>query len=246
MHAGRYPIRVGISGWSLLSRTERDMLPGRGPVLARYGRLLEAVEVNTTFYRSHAPETYRRWAEQVPEEFRFAVKMPGWLTHRGRLRRLEGLERFIAEVQHLGPKLGPVLVQLPPSLRFCAQAAEVFFRALRDRFSGPVACEAREASWFSEEADRLLADLRIARVVADPAPVAGELWPGGWPEWVYVRLHGRPMYYGVYEEEEIRRWAERLLGWSASAPVWCFFNNTASARALEAACRLRQMLSGCL
>ncbi|MCX7906227.1 MAG: DUF72 domain-containing protein [Bacteroidetes bacterium] len=227
-------IYVGTSGWSVLSRPERRALGGPGPLLARYGRVFPAVEVNTTFYRSHRPGTYARWAELVPEGFRFAVKMPRWITHLGRLRRLDGLEPFLTEVRHLGPKLGPVLVQLPPSLRYDPEPVETFFAALRGLYDGPCACEGRHGSWFSEEAGAMLGRWRIARVVADPAPIPAEPEPGGCGELVYVRLHGRPrMYYSAYAPAELEAWIGRLLRWAKRGPVWCFFNNTASQEGLE-------------
>src|SRR5690606_831858 len=115
-------------------------------------------------------------------------------------RRLVGADEllgaFLAEVRLLGAKLGPVLVQLPPSLAYEPAAAAAFFETLRGRHAGPVACEPRHLSWFDPGPETMLRSLEIARVAADPArhPSAGE--PGGWRGLEYWRLHGSPrMYY---------------------------------------------------
>ena len=76
----------------------------------------DGVEINSSFYRPHRLSTYQRWADDVPDHFRFAVKMPKTITHEGRLRDVaEPLQRFLGEIAGLGDKLGPVLIQLPPA-----------------------------------------------------------------------------------------------------------------------------------
>src|SRR5690349_23923685 len=117
-------VRVGTAGWSIPARFA-DAFPGTGSHLERYARRFDAAEINSSFYRPHRPETYARWAASVPDGFRFAVKVPREVTHR---RRLAGaadvLDRFLGEAGALGEKLGPLLVQLPPSLAFDAATAE--------------------------------------------------------------------------------------------------------------------------
>jgi len=98
-----------------------------GSHLARYAARLRVVEVNSTFYRSHRPQTYQRWASTVPEEFHFALKMPKLITHVHRLMQTATLNRFLFEVSTLGSKLGPLLVQLPPNLAFDAKTVAMFF-----------------------------------------------------------------------------------------------------------------------
>ena len=143
-----------------------------GSHLERYGAVLNAVEINSSFYRPHRTATYERWAASVPEHFRFAVKIPKAMTHEHRLKGIgDLLDRFLSEVSGLGPKLGPLLVQLPPSLRFEDGIADAFLRELRSRVEGPLVCEPRHATWFTPEIEALLDELRIARVAADPAPV---------------------------------------------------------------------------
>src|SRR5690242_13869791 len=123
-------IDVGCAGWSI-RREYAEHFPATGTHLERYARRLPAVEINSSFYRPHRPETYARWAASVPESFRFAVKVPKEITHTRRLRDVaDPLDRFLSETRALGDKLGPLLVQLPPSLRFETEVVEAFFTIL--------------------------------------------------------------------------------------------------------------------
>jgi uncharacterized protein YecE (DUF72 family) len=222
------PVYVGCAGWSI-PRAYAERFPAEGSHLERYGRRLPAVEINSSFYRPHRPQTYARWAASVPAGFRFAVKVPREITHRARLRDCAApLERFLAEASALGAQLGPLLVQLPPSLRLDPAAAEAFFALLRARFDGPVACEPRHESWFSAEAEALLVAARVARVAADPAPVPAAARPGGWPGLVYYRLHGSPvMYESDYDRAALETLTADLRAAAPGAETWCIFDNTA-------------------
>jgi uncharacterized protein YecE (DUF72 family) len=226
-------IRIGCAGWNVPAQ-HAALFASSGTHLERYARRFAAVEINTSFYRPHRPATYARWAAAAPEAFRFAVKVPREITHRRRLADFaEPLERFLAEASALGPKLGPLLVQLPPSLRFDADRAGAFFAALRERHAGQIACEPRHPSWFAPAPERLLARFKVARVAADPAPAAGAGVPGGWDGLVYVRMHGSPeMYVSAYSAAALDALAA-LVGETAArqVPIWCIFDNTAQSAA---------------
>jgi uncharacterized protein YecE (DUF72 family) len=213
-----------------LPKEQADRFPAEGSHLERYASRFPAVEINSSFYKPHRPTTYARWAESVPADFRFSVKAPKLATHERRLVDVEDvLDRFLAEATRLGDKLGPLLVQLPPSLAFSADVAKPFFLALRERFDGTVALEPRHPSWFEPAAEQLVAKHRIARVAADPSvvPAAGE--PGGWDGLVYYRLHGSPkIYHSAYPEDYLETLAKRLTLAAKSAEVWCIFDNTAA------------------
>ncbi|WP_343713938.1 DUF72 domain-containing protein [Inquilinus sp.] len=228
------PTYIGTAGWSVPSRYA-DRFPADGSHLERYAQRLNAAEINSSFYRPHRRATYERWAASVPTGFRFAVKTPRTMTQERRLKDCgELLDRFAGEVTGLGPKLGVLLVQLPPSLTFEAEAAEEFFAELRRRIDTPAACEPRHASWFGPEAEGLLAALRVARVAADPARAAGDGDPGGWDGLVYYRLHGSPrIYYSDYDETVLAGMRQRLERHrAAGVPAWCIFDNTAAFAAL--------------
>ena len=236
-------IRLGTAGWAT-PRTSADRFPAEGSGLERYAARFNAAEINSTFYRSHRPATYDRWADTTPEDFRFSVKLPKTITHERRLADSgELLAVFLAEVGQLGPKLGPLLIQLPPSLAFDAAVTRPFLESLRSRFDGPVACEPRHPTWFEADAEGALTEHRIARVAADPARVPEAAEPGGWPGLVYVRLHGSPqMYWSSYEPAYLQALARRLRG--SAAETWCVFDNTTSGAAAANALDLRALLAG--
>jgi uncharacterized protein YecE (DUF72 family) len=235
---------VGCAGWSL-PREDQPRFPAEGTHLQRYAGRFAGVEINSSFHRPHRPATYARWAEAVPDAFRFSVKVPRTITHTAKLAGTEALlDQFLAESAGLGEKLGCLLIQLPPSLAFSEETAGSFFRALRERHEGAVACEPRHATWLTEPAEALLAELRIARVAADPARAEHDAVPGGWPGLAYYRLHGSPrVYYSAYPPDYLDRLASSIRAATArGVPAWCIFDNTASGAATANALDLTSRL----
>ena len=228
---------IATAAWSI-PQTVANRFPETGSGLERYAAVFNGVEINSTFYRHHQKKTFERWADAVPEHFRFAAKIPREITHEARLRGIDPLFTvFVEEVSALEGKLGPLLCQLPPSLRFDAGDAEDAFAAMRRTFPGTLVLEPRHKSWSSPLARVLLQEYAIDRVLADPAPV----WPmsdfSEAPR--YVRLHGAPqIYYSRYSDAEIRVFAERL-----AAGSWCVFDNTASGAAIENALTMREYMA---
>ncbi len=242
MHRAHYSI--GCAGWSVPPAHTAEFVT-IGSHLERYSARFNAVELNSSFYRPHRPATYARWAATVPEDFRFAVKVPKQITHTQRLRDVDvQVERFLDDVVALGPKLGPLLVQLPPSMSFDAAAVSTFFGLLREWFSGEIVCEPRHLSWFSAEADHLLAARQVGRVAADPALVPRASVPGGWQGLVYYRLHGSPrIYYSAYGTDYIEQLAQTLASVGPDVSLWCIFDNTAAGAATQDALLLQQKLA---
>ncbi len=239
-------LHIGCAGWSL-PRSTWPAFPAEGSHLERYAARLNAVEINSSFYRPHKQETYARWAASVPDSFRFAVKLPETITHEKRLQACGPLlDEFLGQAGGLGTRLGCLLVQLPPSLAFDPAVAAAFMRDIRRRHSGAVALEARHASWFTEEADAVMAACRMARVLADPVMFDAGRWPGGYSGTVYVRLHGSPrMYYSAYARSVLDALAVRLrLAAASDAMVWCIFDNTASGAATDDALYTTQKTCG--
>lgn len=223
-----HPLYIGCATWSI-PRALSGEFPSAGSHRERYGRRFPAVEINSTFYRSHRPGTYTRWAATVPSSFRFALKAPKQITHVSRLAEPSAIEPFLGKIQMLNEKLGPILFQLPPKLVYNARTVEHFFGELRKRFDGRLVCEPRHPSWFSASANELLKALEVARVAADPAPVPVGGEPGGWLGLVYFRLHGSPrMYYSSYSPDFLDRLSSILCQAARREPVWCIFDNTAA------------------
>ena len=221
-------IYIGTAGWSI-PRAEQRRFPAGESLLARYAKVMPAVEINSTFYRPHRASTFERWAGSVPRTFRYSVKLPQAISHeQGLASSAALLKTFLADLAPLGARLGCLLVQLPPSLAFDARVARAFFTVLRKRFDHGVALEPRHASWFGTRADRLLRDFKVARVAADPARAEGDGEPGGWPGLAYFRLHGSPrMYYSSYEDAWLEALAHKLRDLRRHRiPTWCIFDNT--------------------
>ncbi len=219
-------IRIGTASWSI-PKAAAVSFPSSGTILQRYAAVFDACEINSTFYRSHKPDTYKRWAESVPDNFLFSVKLPRFITHERRLDCEErDLAAIIVEISNLGSKLGPLLIQLPPSLRFDA-TAELFIHRLRQVFAGDAIFEPRHKSWFNDEVFELLAAHRIARAAVDPATGPGSHLPSGFAELTYFRLHGSPkIYHSDYGPAFIDR-LHHILQQQNASKVWCIFDNTA-------------------
>lgn len=237
------PVWIGTAGWNVPS-LYLEHVPLGGSHLERYARRLNAVEINSSFHRPHRRATYQRWAESVPENFRFSVKVPKAITHEAGLADCDAaLDRFVEEVTGLGDKLAVLLVQLPPKSALSKRIADGFFRALRARIDTDVVLEPRHASWFAPDVDDWLAKRRIARVAADPVRVAGAGEPGGWRQLAYYRWHGSPrIYYSDYGAAAIKDLKRRVEKRAREAPTWCIFDNTTSGAALGNALRLTRLL----
>ncbi len=243
---------VGTAGWNV-PKQHRPLLSASTETLKvshleLYASRLPCVEINSSFHRPHRRATWERWGAVTPDNFRLAVKVPKAVTHTAKLVNSGGtLMEFFEAASGLGEKLGPVLVQLPPTLSFDRAVAQEFFSSLREMHAGGVVLEPRHASWFSASAEHLLQSFQIARVAADP-PKGSELaaQPGGWPGLCYWRLHGAPRtYYSDYDIHWLQMFAERLQlieGTPEVKETWVIFDNTALGYATANAVWLNEAL----
>lgn len=236
--------RIGCAGWTI-PREVIAAFPEEGSHLERYAQVFGAVEINSSFYRPHRQQTYTRWAESVPDDFRFAVKLPRTISHDAGLRAIDPLlAQFASEVSALGDKLGCLLLQLPPKFEFDASVAADFFDRAAGTFGCMLACEARHPSWFSSQATALLTARSVTRVIADPAkgqPGPHEPTTAD----IYVRLHGSPrIYYSSYSDEYLHDLGKDMaLHAKAGRDVWVIFDNTASGASVPNALTLRDALA---
>jgi uncharacterized protein YecE (DUF72 family) len=252
-------IRIGTAGWTL-PRDHAPAFPPPGDAnlthLQRYAHRLHCVEINSSFHRPHMRKTWERWASTTPLNFRFSVKIPRTITHEAKLNHCgASLQTFLDEVTGLNagpaPKLGPLLVQLPPSLAFDEPLAHDFFSTFRELYPATnpthnlAALEPRHASWFTPVANRLLRSFAIARVAADPpkgSPRAS--CPGGAQHLHYYRLHGAPRtYYSNYSDPDLTRIAHTLRADPPAASVWVIFDNTALGHATANALHLGRLFN---
>ena len=237
---GSHTAWVGTSGWQY-----RDW---RGPFYPRdlpmdewlqhYVTRFVTTEVNNTFYRLPPRATFERWERQTPEGFLMAVKASRYLTHIKRLRDpSEPVERLLEAAQGLGSSLGPVLFQLPPTLRADVGLLRDLLQSVGSRVRSAV--EFRHPSWMRSDVLDTLADEHAALVLADRPRARIE--PLATARWTYIRFHrGAESGHG-YTRRKLVRWAERL----AAMPVsqsFTYFNNDPGAAAPRDAATFRQLL----
>ena len=170
-------IRAGTSGYSYPAWRGTFYPEKLAPaaMLAYYGEQLPAVEINNTFYRMPRRDVVETWARSVPESFRFAVKVSQRITHRKRLVGVEDdLDHLLVQLEPLGARLGPLLVQLPPNLPADLERLERFLAHLAGR--ARPAFEFRHASWHSEPVLACLRERGAALVASetDEAPATCE------------------------------------------------------------------------
>lgn len=245
-----HPFHVGLSGWTY-SEWRGDFYPDGLPAkqrLAYASERFDALEVNASFYRTLRASTYAGWLTQAQPGTRFAIKAPKAVTHLRRLKdAVEPIEEFWdSGLLQLGDALGPILWQLPPSLRFDADLVGTFLDALpveRDGVHLQHALEPRHASWDADEPAALLATHDVALVTSDLA--------GRYPlidrptaSFAYLRLHGHErLYWSGYSDAQLRAWADRCRAHAAAGrEVWVFFDNSAGGRAPHDALTLRSLL----
>ena len=235
-------IRVGTSGWVYKHWRETFYPAGLpGPRwFTHYAKEFETVEINNTFYRLPPPETFRKWAGQAPPGFVYAVKGNRFITHIKKLKDPEEpLRRFLDAARELGPALGPILFQLPPTWHLDLDRLRAFIghlpRDLRFVF------EFRHPSWLHDETRRLLDATGMGYCMHDLRDFPCPGWVTG--PLAYVRFHGpgKRKYAGNYPPAALRRWARRLAGIDRDA--YAYFNNDAEGHAIRNARDLIALLS---
>ena len=237
-------IRIGTAGWAI-ARDVSEQFPAEGSSLERYASRFTVAEINSSFHREHRTSTWQRWRDSVPASFRFSVKLPKTITHQAKLRDCDDLlDDFAEQVRNLGDKLAVILVQLPPKLELDMLSASQLFEGLAQRCSAMLACEPRNTTWFTAEADDFLRELRVARVAADPALLPSAARPGGWTSLQYWRLHGSPRMYRSTYRDRIDQLASAITSEAKGrSETWCIFDNTASSAATGDALALCSAIS---
>jgi uncharacterized protein YecE (DUF72 family) len=236
-------VRIGTSGWEY-AHWARRFYPSdlsRDRWLEYYAAEFETVELNNSFYRLPGADQFSVWGDRVPHRFRFAVKASRYLTHLKRLREpKEPMRRFWTRARHLGPRLGPVLYQLPPRWKPDIERLQAFLAVVPDDRQ---AIEFRDRRWYSEGTLRPLAVAGVALCLHDMPGSAPAPEPVG--PFVYVRFHGAGTKYGgSYSPQRLTAWADRIAGWATDGlAVWAYFNNDAAGHALRDADRLRRLVA---
>lgn len=234
---------VGTSGWQYRDWKDRFYagVPQRG-WLEHYAGRFATVEINAAFYRLPAATVFERWRARTPGDFVMAVKASRFLTHIKRLREPgEPVRRLLDAARGLGDRLGPVLLQLPPTLRADAGLLADCLAAFPPEVR--VAVEPRHVSWWTDEVREVLTEHSAALCWADRCgrPIT-PLWRTA--GWGYVRFHeGAAEPWPHYGDDSLRIWAERLSAWPVGAEVFAYFNNDPGGAAITDAARLAGLVA---
>jgi uncharacterized protein YecE (DUF72 family) len=216
---------LGTSGWQYRDWRGRfypaDLPQARW--LEHYARHFRTVEVNNSFYRLPAATTFEGWARRTPDDFVFVVKASRYLTHVKRLTDSEpAVDLFMDRARALGPKLGPVLGQLPPNLQVSADR----LAAVLERFSAHgarVAVEPRHPTWFVDEVYEVLGRYGAALSLTDRHNRRGPIVPTA--DWTYLRMHeGTAHPHPRYGDRALASWVDAIRSQPVQE-VWVFFNN---------------------
>jgi uncharacterized protein YecE (DUF72 family) len=209
--------------------------------LAFYAARFPTVELNNPFYRLPTAEMFARWRHATPEGFQFAVKASRFITHIKRLVNVDQeLDLFLERALHLGPKLGPVLFQLPPTQPLDLSRLDAFLRLLNSDHRWVL--EFRHASWHTREVYQLLSEHRVALCI----PVGGGLEPDRitTAAFTYIRMHRGQEPRGGFTAAELRAWAAQVHSLTAaSKEVYVYFNNDWEGFAIRDAVALQRLLS---
>ena len=221
------PLIVGTSGWQYASWRDR-FYPRGAPQrswLAHYAERFACVEVNNTFYNLPKAETFAHWGEETPADFTFVLKLSRYLTHIRRLRDpVDSVNLFLERSRPLAAKTGPLLLQLPPSMRADPELLDAALRAFPSETR--VSVEFRHASWYTDEVMTVLRRHDAALTLTDRRgrPLQPLVRTASWG---FVRLHeGRATPYPCYGPTALRSWVERIARlWARDERVYVFFNN---------------------
>jgi len=237
-------IRIGTSGWHYrhwkgpfypLKIRDSEMLPF-------YLNRFDTVEINNTFYRLPNKNAVKAWRQHSPEGFLFAVKGSRFITHMKKLSDpAEPIKYFYDNVKLLGPKLGPIVFQLPPKWKCNIERLEAFLNELpkEPKYS----FEFRDKSWLCSEVYQLLEKHNAALCIYDLKGFESPLEITA--DFTYIRLHGpsKSAYQGCYDKKALNKWASRIKTWKGRlAAVYIYFDNDQMGYAANNAILLKEMI----
>jgi|UniRef100_A0A7C4EMD2 uncharacterized protein YecE (DUF72 family) len=205
-----------------------------------YCKHFSTVEINVTFYRDVKPSTFQKWYSITPDEFLFSVKTSRQITHFKKLKVTQELvDNFLNRTAFLKEKLGVILIQLPPSLKFDKSVIKDFFSILDKAYRYTI--EVRNKTFIDDVFFNILKENNIAFCISDSA--------GRYPfyetitaDFVYIRLHGsQRLYASEYTEEELKQWCQKIKSWNKTTYV--YFDNDYMGYAVKNALQLKNMLT---
>jgi len=240
-------IHIGTSGWSYKHWRDIYYPPklASSKWLPFYAQSFSSTEINGSFYRLPSQETVMKWMEQVPKNFVFCPKMSRYLTHMKKLNDPEEpLERFFGIFEPMKKRMGPVLIQLPPILKFNYDTADYFFSLLKKQYRGyQFVVEIRHTTWLEEDSLTLMTKYDIGFVISqshNEFPYLEAITAKN----IYVRFHGpKELYASPYTDEMLNDFAKKFRRWIKEGhTIWAYFNNDVYGYAIEDAKRLMKMV----
>ena len=205
-----------------------------------YSQHFNTIEINNTFYRFPEPKLFNNWYEKALPDFMFSVKVPQLITHRQKFRQTETMLQDFYGITREGlkEKLGPVLFQLPPSLKYDEELLRTMIEQMDILYQNVI--EFRHISWWRKE---VFASLNRANII-----FCGVSYPGlindavtGLPT-AYYRFHGVPrLYHSAYEQNFLQHIAQQMAD-DIVKDAYVYFNNTASGAAIENAKTLQYLV----
>lgn len=236
-------VYVGTSGWSYKHWGKNIFYPENLKMkswLEFYSQFFDSVEINSSFYHQVKPETYQLWRANTPKGFIFSIKISRYITHFKKLEDSEGgWQNFIKNANNLEEKLGPILMQLPPSFSIDAQRLRKFLQLIPNRFIKVF--EFRHQSWFKEEIYDILKKNNSAFVInyGDNKPLKEVITA----DFIYIRLHGPSNRFRLkYTDQEIEQLAKKINSWRREVKnIYAYFNNDAEGYAIENAKKLKEL-----
>lgn len=239
-------IHIGTSGWSYKHWKNLFYPPGLKETewLTYYSRFFQIAEINTSFYHMPKHQTVLNWLEKAPAGFKFCPKLGRYITHMKKLKEPEEpLQRFFDVFAPMQKAMGPVLVQLPPSLKFDYDRAEYFYHLLQKEYHAyEFVMEIRHQTWLEDDSLNLMAKYNIGLVISQSNGVFpySEMVTA---KNIYIRFHGpEALYASGYSDEALYNYAQKCKAWvSEGHVIWAFFNNDIHGFAFRDAQRLQQL-----
>jgi uncharacterized protein YecE (DUF72 family) len=240
-------VYIGTSGWSYKHWNGIYYPPGLKTTewLTYYSRQFAVAEINTSFYHMPKHQSVLNWMEKVPPGFRFCPKLSRYITHMKKLKEPEEpLARFFDVFAPMQPRMGPVLIQLPPSLKWDYDRAAHLYGHLKKLYAEyAFVLEVRHATWLENDSLNLMAQHEIGLVISQSAGVFpySEMVTA---KTVYLRFHGpEALYASAYSEADLDYYAGKIQYWVEEGhEVWAFFNNDIHGHAFRDAARLKERL----
>jgi uncharacterized protein YecE (DUF72 family) len=218
---------IGTAGWSIPK--EKDfffptLIDQSELQLSRYARVLNGVEINSSFYRDHRAQTYEKWTTLTPDDFQFSIKLHQRFTHECDLvPESKDLINCLEITKRLEKKWGALLMQFPPQCFFDLKKMDRFYKIIRKVYLGPIVIEPRNTTWKTREAAYLMKDYGVTKVIADPEKCPSRKLSYGPIN--YYRLHGFPLIYkSSYSKKFLKNLATDLT--KERKDVWVIFDNT--------------------